>query len=197
MVNNEVVKETVYDKFVAKVNATDNSCIALKTQYNTDKSDLEKKINDADNKITDTSELVKKTDYSSKISEIESTIHSITGLATTAALTAVINKIPDVSNLVEKTYYDAKISCTESRYFTTADYYKFTSQTLDARIKQKELFHKSAIAGFKNNADLVRKIAILVRKAELNAKQNEITKLQAFDSSYFRGKSHFEDDGTQ
>ena len=34
-------------------------------------------------------------------------------------------------------------------------------------------------------------------KVELKVEQDKITKLQAFDSSYFRGKSHFEDDGTQ
>ena len=27
--------------------------------------------------------------------------------------------------------------------------------------------------------------------------ENELKKLQKFDSSYFRGKSHFEEDGTQ
>ena len=51
-------------------------------------------------------------------------------------MTAIENKIPDVSNLVKKkTDYDAKILDTESKYFTTADYNKFTSQTLDANIK--------------------------------------------------------------
>ena len=39
-----------------------------------------------------------------------------------------------------------------------------------------------------------KKLAI---KAKLKAEQDKITKLQAFDSSYFRGKNHFEDDGTQ
>ena len=73
-----------------------------KTQHNTDKSGLEKKINDADKKIPDTSGLVKKTDYNAKITEIEGKIPSITGLATTAALNAVESKIPNVSNLVKK-----------------------------------------------------------------------------------------------
>ena len=58
--NNEVVKKTVYDKLIAKVNAIDTSGFVLKTHYKTDKSDLEKKINDVDKKIPDTSELVKK-----------------------------------------------------------------------------------------------------------------------------------------
>ena len=30
-----------------------------------------------------------------------------------------------------------------------------------------------------------------------NSNENEFKKLQTFDSSYFRGKSHFEEDGTQ
>ena len=38
-----LLKTTVYDKLVPKVNNSDTSGIALKTKYNTDKSDLEKK----------------------------------------------------------------------------------------------------------------------------------------------------------
>ena len=41
-------------------------------------------------------------DYSATITEIESKIPSINGLATTAALNAAENKIPDVSNLIKK-----------------------------------------------------------------------------------------------
>ena len=47
-------------------------------------------------------DLLRKTDYNANIIEIESKIPSITGLATTAALTAVENKIPDVNNLVKE-----------------------------------------------------------------------------------------------
>ena len=89
VINNEVVKKTVYDKFFTKVDAIDTSGFALKNQYNTDKSDLEKKIRDVDKKIHDTSKLVKKSDYNANITEIESKISSIIGLATTATLTAV------------------------------------------------------------------------------------------------------------
>ena len=52
-VKNDVVKKTVYDKLVAKVNNIDTSTFVLKTKYDTDKSDLEKKK-------FDTSGLVKK-----------------------------------------------------------------------------------------------------------------------------------------
>ena len=37
----------------------------------------------------------------------------------------------------------------------------------------------------------------MATKAELKAEQEKIIKLRTFDSSYFRGKNHFEDDGTQ
>ena len=54
VVKNDVVKKTVFDKLVAKVNAIDTSDFYLQTKYDTDKSKLE-------NKIPDTSGLVKKT----------------------------------------------------------------------------------------------------------------------------------------
>ena len=37
-----LLKKTVYDKLITKVNAIDTSGFALKTQYNTDKSGLGK-----------------------------------------------------------------------------------------------------------------------------------------------------------
>ena len=58
-----LLKKTVYDKLVAKVNNIDTSTFVLKTKYDTDKPELE-------NKIPDTSGLVKKADYNSKITEI-------------------------------------------------------------------------------------------------------------------------------
>ena len=59
--NNNVVKNTVYDKLVAKVNDIDNSGFLLKTKYDRAKSDLEKKKkSDADKKIPDINGLAKK-----------------------------------------------------------------------------------------------------------------------------------------
>ena len=60
VVDNDVVKKTVYDKLVTKVNNIDTSGFVLKTKYGTDKSDLEKKISDEDKKVPDPSEPVKK-----------------------------------------------------------------------------------------------------------------------------------------
>ena len=58
-VKNDVVKKTEYDKLVKKVDNIDTTGFALKTTYDTDKLDLEKKVSDADKKIPDTSDLAK------------------------------------------------------------------------------------------------------------------------------------------
>ena len=60
VVKNDVVKKTVYDKFVTRVNNIDIRGFVLKTKYDTNKSDLEKNKSDADKKIPDTSGFVKK-----------------------------------------------------------------------------------------------------------------------------------------
>ena len=52
---------------VPKVNNVDTSGFVLKTKYVIDKSDLEKKISDADKKITILVDLLKKTNYNAKI----------------------------------------------------------------------------------------------------------------------------------
>ena len=44
VVKNDVVKETAYDKLVAKVNIIDARGFVLKTNYEADKSKIEKKI---------------------------------------------------------------------------------------------------------------------------------------------------------
>ena len=44
VVKNDVVKKSVYDKLVEMVNNIDTSGFVLKTRYNTDKSELERKF---------------------------------------------------------------------------------------------------------------------------------------------------------
>ena len=80
VVKNYVVKKTVYDKLVAKVNNIDTSDFVLKTKYQTDKTELEKKIPDASN-------LVK----NAKLTELENKIPDVSSLAPKTALTAVEN----------------------------------------------------------------------------------------------------------
>ena len=78
VVKNEIVKKTVYDKLVTKVNNIDTGGFLLKTKYDADKLKLEKKI-------PDTSNFVKKSDYNTKVSEIVGKIPNIRGLATISA----------------------------------------------------------------------------------------------------------------
>ena len=91
VVKNDVVKKDVYDKLVAKVNNIDTNDFVLKTKYNTDKTELEKKIPN----VTD---FVKK----AKLTELENKIPDVSSLATKTALTAVENKTPNVSGFVKK-----------------------------------------------------------------------------------------------
>ena len=90
-VKNDVVKNIVYDKLVAKVHNIDASDFVLKTNYNTDITKLE-------NKIPDVTDFVKQ----AKLTELENKVPDVSNLATKVALTATENKIPSVSNLVNK-----------------------------------------------------------------------------------------------
>ena len=99
VVKNDVVKKTVYDKLVAKVNNIDTSDFVLKTKYQTDKAELVKKS-------PDVADLVKET----KFTELENKIPDVSSLATKIALTAVESKILDVSSLVKKIDYNTKLT---------------------------------------------------------------------------------------
>ena len=74
VVKTDVVKKSVYDKLVAKVNNIDTSDFVLKTKYNTDKTELE-------NKTPDVSNLVEKT----RLTELENKTSDISNLATKTA----------------------------------------------------------------------------------------------------------------
>ena len=138
----------MHDKLVTKVNSIDTNGFVLKTKYNAEKSDLEKKLSDTEKNIHDTRWLAKKTDYNSKITEIEAKIPSISGLATNSALTASDNKIPDVRSLVKKkTDYNTKISEIEKKvidhdhdiHISTSEFNKLTTEYFTQRLAQANL----------------------------------------------------------
>ena len=194
VVKNDVVKKDVYDKLVAKVNNIDTSGFVLKAEYDTDKSELE-------TKIPDTSGFVKKTDYNTKITEIEVKIPENSNLATKAALNTVENKIPDVNNLVKKTDYNTKVTEIENKLnnhshdkcIDTPEFNKLAVNVFDTRLAQANVVTKT---------DFDAKLSSLNRKVTKNKTgyvlvQNELNKLKTFDSSYFIGKSYFEEDGLQ
>ena len=74
---------------VTKVNAIkvlSTNGLVSKTQYSSDKKNLEKIVRGVNKKMVYTSGLVKKTDLNNKIAEIENQITSITCLVTIATL---------------------------------------------------------------------------------------------------------------
>ena len=140
VVKNDVVKKAVYNQLVAKVNNIDTSDFVLKTNYQTDKTELEKKIPDVTN-------LVKKT----KLTEVENKISDVSSLVTKIALTTVENKIPDVSSLVKKTDYKTKITEIEKKltdhnhdkYITTPEFNTLAEDVFNARLAQADLITKT------------------------------------------------------
>ena len=162
--------------------------------FDTDKSELE-------NKIPDTSGLVKKTDYNTKITEIEGKIPDISNLATKTALTTVENKIPNISNLVKKADYNTEVTEIENKlnnhnhdkYIDTSEFNKLAVDVFNARIAQANLITKT---------DFDAKLSSLNKKITKNKTkhllvESELNNLKTFDFSYFNGKSHFEEDGSQ
>ena len=116
-----VIKKTVYNKLVAKVDNIDTSDFALKTNYNT------------------------------KITEIEGKIPDISKLATKTALTVIENKIPSVSNLVKKADYNTKVTEIENKlndhnhdkFITTPDFNTLAANVFNVRLAQANLITKS------------------------------------------------------
>ena len=94
-------------------------------------------IKSIEDKITDITNWATNTTLNAKINETKKEIRSITNLATTGAFSTVENEMPNVIDSVKKSDYDVKMSEIKSKYFTTSDYNKFTSNTLDAKITQK------------------------------------------------------------
>ena len=101
----------------------------------------------------------------------------------------------------KKTDYNTKINEIEKRitdhshdkYITTLEFNKLTAENFAARLAQANLITKT---------DFDAKLSSLNRKITSNKTkhllvENQLKKLETFDSIYFRDKSHFEDDGTQ
>ena len=165
------VKKTVYNKLVAKVDNIDTSDFALKTNYNT------------------------------KITEIDGKIPDISNLATKTALTVIENKIPSVSNLVKKADYNTKVTEIENKlndhnhdkFITTPDFNTLAANVFNVRLAQANLITKSDFDPKLSNI----KWKITQNKTKNLLFENELNRLKTFDFSYFIGKSHFGEDGTQ
>ena len=94
-----------------------------------------------------------------------------------------------------KTDYDTKITEIEKK-LTDHNHDKYTTLAADvfnARLAQANLITKT---------DFDAKLSSLNRKITANKSkhllvENELKKLKTFDSSYFRGKNYFKEDGAQ
>ena len=102
---------------------------------------------------------------------------------------------------LKKTDYDTKITDIENnlnnhnhdKYIDTSEFNKLAVDVFNARIAQANLITKT---------DFDAKLLSLNKKITQNKTkhllvESELNKLKAFDSGYFNGKSHFEEDGTQ
>ena len=123
VVKNDVIKETAYNA----------------------------KIKNIEDKILDITNLASKTILNTKVNGVKNGIPSISGLATTFALTVVENKIPNDSNLFEKTDYDTKVNeiekkitdHTHDKYITIPKFNKLTIENFAARLVQAGLVTKT------------------------------------------------------
>ena len=102
--------------------------------------------------------------------------------------------------MVKKTDYDTKVTEIENKhnnhnhdkYIDTQEFNKLAANVFNARLAQANLI---AIIDFDAKLSSLNK-KITQNKTKCLVVENELNKLKTFDSSYFLGKSHFEDDGT-
>ena len=160
VVKNDVVKRTVYDKLVPKVNNIDTSDFVLKANYNTNKTELENKIPDfsnlvtkaalttVENKVPSVSDLVKKTDYNTKITEIENKLNNhnhdkqITTPEFNNLAADVFNARLAQANLITKTDFDATLSSLNRTITKNKSKKLLIRATLLARATLQKMVHK-------------------------------------------------------
>ena len=91
------------------------------------------------------------------------------------------------------TYLKKLIDQNHDKYITTAMFNTLAADVFNARLAQANLMTKT---------DINARLSSLNRKITSNKSkhllvENELRKLKTFDSSFFIGKNHFEEDGTQ
>ena len=161
---------------VAKVNNIDTSDFGLKTKYQTDKAELEKRILDA-------TDFVK----NAELFKLENKIPDIGNLAAKIALTTVENKIPSVSSLVKETDYNTKITGIENKlnnhnhdkYITTPEFNTLAADVFNARLAKANLVTKTIFDNTVPSLDI--KIGTKTESIE-----NKLKKLKALDLNYWQ-----------
>ena len=103
--------------------------------------------------------------------------------------------------VVRKTDYNTKIAEFEKKiinhnhdkYITTSEFKTLAKDVFNARLAQANLTTKTDFDGKLSRINR----EITENKTEYLLVKNELNKLKTFDSTYFIGKSNFEEDGTQ
>ena len=137
------------------------------------------KIKNIEDKIPDISNLATKSNLNTKINEVKNEIPSITGLATISALTAVENKIPSNSGLATI----STLTAVENKIPSISSLVEKTDY--DTKVGEIE----------NRMISLNRKI--VSNKTKDISLENDLKRLKTFESSYFRGKNYFDEDGNQ
>ena len=167
---------------IKNITHVDTSSFALKTNLSSLKTEVDKL--DIDKLVpvpTDLSKLsnvvkndvIKKTEYNKLVNKVNNIDTSGFILKTKydANKLELENKIPDTSNLIKKTDYNTKITEIEYKIPDTSN-----------------LAKKAALTTVENK---IPDINSLAKKRDYNTKlteaKNNIKKLQAYDSSYYRG----------
>ena len=136
--------------------------------------------------------LVTNSSLNAKINEVKNKVPSITNLTTTTALTAVENKIFD-----------------HSKYITTPEFNKLTTETFTTRLTQANFAIKGDIVYFVKKTHFDDRFKTLNMKVNSNKSkcllvedefkklQDKVENLQTYDSSLFIRQSYFFSDGAQ
>ena len=101
----------------------------------------------------------------------------------------------------KKTEYNTKVTEIENKltdhnhdkYITTSEINTLAADVFNAKLAQANLITKT---DFDVNLSRINR-KIMENKTENVIIENQLNKLKTFDSSYFIGKNHFEEDGTQ
>ena len=201
---------------ITNISHVDTSSFALKTNLANlklvvDKLDILAPVPVDLSKLSDVvkNDVIKKTYYNTKITEIEYKIPDISNLATKTALTSVENKIPDISNLATKTELttvenkipDISNLATKTALTTlenrTPNINGLATKTELPTVENKipDISRLATKTDLTNLSNTMPDVSTLIKKSEYDTKitevENNMKKLQTFDSSYFIGKNYF------
>ena len=177
VVKNDVVTKTQFSTLDSKVHSIDTTDVVKETDYDTDKSGLEKKVSDINGELTKGSGVASK----DELDAVENKIPNGSGFLLTSVfdstITEVENKIPNVSNLVSK----SKLTTIENKITDTNGFVKKTDYNAKISDLENKIPNVSGLA-------TLTKFASELKKVDDKVSQNRI-KIDDFDASYFTGKN--------